>query len=35
MPSTWEQTSDITPNLVALDDAQTLMRKEWSRGEPG
>ena len=35
MPSTWEQTSDITPSLVALDDAQTLMRKEWSRGEPG
>ena len=35
MPSAQEQTSDITPNLVALDDAQTLMRKEWSRGEPG
>ena len=33
-PSTWEQTSDITPSLVALDDAQTLMRKEWRRGEP-
>ena len=35
MPSTQEQASDITPSLVALDDAQTLMRKEWSRGEPG
>ena len=35
MPSALEQTSDITPSLVALDDAQTLMRKEWSRGEPG
>ena len=28
---TWEHTSNITPSLVALDDAQTLMRKEWSR----
>ena len=33
--SAWEHTSNITPSLVALDDAQTLMRKEWSRGEPG
>ena len=33
MPCTQEHTSNITPNLVALDDAQTLMRKEWSRGE--
>ena len=35
MPSTQEQTSNITPSLVALDDAQTLIRKEWSRSEPG
>ena len=35
IPSTWEQTSDITPSLVALDDAQALMKKEWSRSEPG
>ena len=35
MPSVQEQTSDITPSLVALDDAQALMKKEWSRREPG
>ena len=35
MPSAWEQASDIIPSLVALDDAQTLIRKKWSRGEPG
>ena len=35
MPSAWEKTSDITPSLVALDDAQPLMKKEWSRNEPG
>ena len=34
MPSAWEQTSDITPSLVSLDDAQALMKKEWSRSEP-
>ena len=33
-PSAWEHTSNITPSLVALDDAQTLMSKEWSRSEP-
>ena len=27
-------TPNITPSLVALDDAQALMRKEWRRGEP-
>ena len=32
MLSTQEQTSDITPSLIALDDAQVLMKKEWSRG---
>ena len=35
MPSAQEPTPDITPSLTALDDAQTLMRKEWRRGEPG
>ena len=35
MPSAQEQTSDITPSLVALDNAQSLMKKEWSRSEPG
>ena len=34
MSSTQEHTPNITPNLVALDDAQALMRKEWRRGEP-
>ena len=33
--STQEPTSEITPSLVALDDAQALRRKEWKRGEPG
>ena len=26
--------SELTPNLVALEDASTLKRKEWNRGEP-
>ena len=30
-----EPTSKITPSLAALDDAQTLKRREWRRGEPG
>ena len=30
-----EPTSKITPSLAALDDAQTLRRKEWKGGEPG
>ena len=30
-----EPTSEITPSLAALDDTQTLRRKEWKRGEPG
>ena len=25
----------LTPSLVALEDASTLKRKEWNRGEPG
>ena len=32
--STYEQTSDFTPSLAALDDAQALMKKEWNRNEP-
>ena len=35
MSSAQEHTPNITPSLVALDDAQALMRKEWKRGEPG
>ena len=27
-------TSELTPSLVALEDASTLKRKEWNRGEP-
>ena len=30
-----EPTSEITPSLAVLDDAQTLRRREWRRGEPG
>ena len=30
-----EHTSKVTPSLAVLDDAQTLMRKGWRRGEPG
>ena len=33
--SAQEPTSEITPSLAALDDAQTLRRREWRRGEPG
>ena len=35
LSSIQESTSEITPSLAALDDAQTLRRKEWKRGEPG
>ena len=34
IPSTYEQTTDFTPSLAALDDTQALMRKEWNRNEP-
>ena len=34
-PSAQDHTPNITPSLVALYDAQALMRKEWKRGEPG
>ena len=32
--SAQEHTSEITPSLAALDDAQALRRREWRRGEP-
>ena len=32
---TQDPTSEITPSLAVLDDAQTLRRREWIRGEPG
>ena len=35
MSSIQDHTSNITPNLAALDDAQTLMKREWKRGEHG
>ena len=35
VPSTHENNPNITPSLVALDNAQALMRKEWRRGESG
>ena len=35
VPSAQEHTPNITPSLVALDDAKALMRKGWGRGEPG
>ena len=35
VPSAQEHTSEVTPSLAALDDAQGLMRREWRRGEPG
>ena len=33
--SAQEHTSEVTPSLGALDDAQALMRREWRRGELG
>ena len=30
-----EPSSEITPSLAALDNAQALRRREWRRGEPG
>ena len=33
--SVQKPTSEITPSLAALDDAQVPKRKEWRRGEPG
>ena len=33
--SIYEQTSEFTPSLAVLDDAQALMKIEWNRNEPG
>ena len=33
--STWEPTSEITPILATLDDAQALRQREWIKSEPG
>ena len=33
--STQETTSGITPSLATLDDAPSLIQREWIRGEPG
>ena len=35
IPSSRVSSTGLTPSLVALEDASTLKRKEWSRGEPG
>ena len=35
VPSSRVSATGLTPSLVALEDASTLKRKEWSRGEPG
>ena len=34
VPSSRVSASELTPSLVVLEDASTLKRKEWSRGEP-
>ena len=34
IPSSRVSASELTPSLVALEDASTLKRKEWNRGEP-
>ena len=34
VPSTRVSASELTPSLVALEDASTLKGKEWNRGEP-
>ena len=33
-PSSRVSATELTPSLVALEDASTLKRKEWNRGEP-
>ena len=33
-PSSRVSATELTPSLVALEDASTLKRKEWDRGEP-
>ena len=34
VPSSRVSAKELTPSLVALEDASTLKRKEWNRGEP-
>ena len=34
-PSSKVSSTGLTPSLVALEDASSLKRKEWNRGEPG
>ena len=34
VPSSRVSSTGLTPSLLALEDASTLKRKEWSRGEP-
>ena len=34
VPSSRVSASELTPSLVALEDASTLKGKEWNRGEP-
>ena len=34
IPSSRVSASELTPSLVALEDASTLKGKEWNRGEP-
>ena len=34
VPSSRVSSTGLTPSLVALEDASTLKRKEWNRGEP-
>ena len=34
VPSPKVSARELTPSLVALEDASTLKRKEWNRGEP-
>ena len=34
VPSSRVSASELTPSLVALEDASALKRKEWNRGEP-
>ena len=35
VPSSRVSSRELTPSLMALEDASTLKKKEWNRGEPG
>ena len=35
VPSSRVSSRGLTPSLMALEDASTLKKKEWNRGEPG